>query len=125
MYQYLDISIFPSIKFFVRMWGIIDFNLMADHEARFRTPGDDEVSQVAVIRFHVALSSCQVQALSLRQSKISICFSGDGRKGLPSRRACRMISAAALSPPCRRARLDLKVHRDPECPGHPLVSSPG
>ena len=56
MDQHLGITLNPLVKLLICLRCVIDVDLMADDEAGFGAAGDDQVSEVAVVGFDVALA---------------------------------------------------------------------
>ena len=56
MDQHLGITLNPLVKLLICLRCVIDVDLMTDDEARFGAAGDDQVSEVAVVGFDVALA---------------------------------------------------------------------
>ena len=63
MDQHLGIPLDPLIKLIICHFSVVDSNLVADHERRFRSAGDDQVSQVPVVLLDIALARCQRETL--------------------------------------------------------------
>ena len=63
MKQDLGVSVDPSIELVVRLDRLVDTDFVADDKAGFRLSGYDQVAQVAVVCFDVALSSAEVETL--------------------------------------------------------------
>jgi hypothetical protein len=58
MYQDFSIPLDPLIELLIRDGGVLNTDLVADDEGGFGAPGDDQVAQVAVVVFDVALAGC-------------------------------------------------------------------
>lgn len=53
------IPVLPLIKLFVRDHGVVEGDLVGDDEARLGPPRDDEVAEIAVVGFDVALAGAE------------------------------------------------------------------
>ena len=58
--QHLGIALNSLVKLLIRHLRIVDADLMTDDEAWFRLSRDDEISQVAVVGFDVALTRAKL-----------------------------------------------------------------
>jgi hypothetical protein len=56
MDQHLGVALDSLVKLVVRDLGVIDADLMTDHERRFRLSSDDQITQISVVLFDIALS---------------------------------------------------------------------
>lgn len=63
MNQHLGVAIDPPVELVVRLGRVVDVDLMADDEAGRGAAGDDQVAQVAVVGFDVALAGAEVETL--------------------------------------------------------------
>ena len=63
--KHLSPPLHPLIELLIRSLyrPILERNLMADDPAGVRGARDDHVAQLAVVRFHIALACCYVEAL--------------------------------------------------------------
>ena len=66
MYQHLSIPILPAVKLAICTRRIINGDVVTDDEAGVGDTGDDEVAQVAVVGFDVALACCEGETLGRR-----------------------------------------------------------
>jgi hypothetical protein len=58
MDKHLGVPFDPLVEFFVRNFRVFEADFVADDEARPGSASDDQVTQVAVVGFDVALSCC-------------------------------------------------------------------
>lgn len=56
--EHLGVAVGSLVEFLICIWRIIDTDLMADDEAGSGLASDDEVAEVAIIGFDVALAGC-------------------------------------------------------------------
>lgn len=61
--EHFGIPILSHVKLAVGHFRIVDGDLMRDDEARLGLAGNDELSRVSVVRFDIALTSRERQAL--------------------------------------------------------------
>lgn len=58
MDKHLGVPFNPLVEFLVRNFRVFEADFVADDEARLGSASDDQVAQVAVVGFDVALSCC-------------------------------------------------------------------
>lgn len=63
MNQHLGVAIDALIELLVRLRRVVDVDVVADDEAGLGAAGDDQVAQVAVVGFDVALARSEVETL--------------------------------------------------------------
>lgn len=99
MQEHLGKPIDSLVKLVIRHWSVLEWKLMRDHKRRLSTTADDEVSEVAVVCLHVALTGSKVQAL-LEHCKQSVSTSETGtcerERGLTLSEAEQNLTFAAL-----------------------------
>jgi hypothetical protein len=61
----LGISFNPLIELVICNFRFIEADLMRDDEARLCFAGDDQVAQLSVVRFYIALARAEGEALKL------------------------------------------------------------
>jgi hypothetical protein len=59
----LRVPVDPLVELFVRCLRILDSNLVRHYEAGLGFAGDDQVAELAVIRFDVALAGANCETL--------------------------------------------------------------
>lgn len=62
--QDLGVSFNTLVELVISSFGIVDRNLVADHKAWFGLTRNNQVSKVAIVLFHVALTCGKGQTLS-------------------------------------------------------------
>ena len=63
MNQHLGVAINPLVELLVRLRRIVDVDVVTDDEAGLGAAGDDQVAQVAVVGFDVALARSEMETL--------------------------------------------------------------
>ena len=71
MQQHLRISINSLVEFLIRLGRRVDADVVADDETRVCAAGDDEVAEVAVVLFDVALACPYRETLFVSSCQIS------------------------------------------------------
>lgn len=101
MNQHLGIPVLPLVKFVVGHFRIIDGDLMGDNEARLRLASNDEISQISIVRFDIALAGRErqtlqlVSALNTTWNCLTLAFS----KSLPKLKLIEPLAAEASDAP--------------------------
>lgn len=72
MNQHLGVAINPLIELLVRLRCLVDVDVVADNEAGLGAAGDDQVAQVAIVGFDVALARSEMETLEIGGMKVSI-----------------------------------------------------
>lgn len=62
--QDLGVSFNTLVELVISSFGIIDWNFVADHKAWFGLARNNQISKVAIVLFHVTLTSGKGQSLS-------------------------------------------------------------
>ncbi len=89
--QHLRVPLHPLIKLAIRLGRLIDADIMADDKTGVGAAGDDQVAQVAVVFFDVALAGADCETLwKVRQSRKGRDEGGSKKGGnLLFRRVCQ------------------------------------
>jgi hypothetical protein len=69
MKQDLSIPVNPPVELVVRLYRIVNTTLMRHHKRRLSPAADNEVAQVSIVRFDIALSCAQAQPLLKQLAK--------------------------------------------------------
>jgi hypothetical protein len=64
MDQNLRVPILPPVKLLIRLWCLVNTDLVRDDKGRFGAAGDDHVAQISVVLLYIALACADCESLS-------------------------------------------------------------